>query len=132
MAHNLFIRSLLKCGQEISVLHRTLDGSDYDTSQPAEAFTEIATPTSIVKTISTGIRSGDKIFDGIQIVENTTHVFCMIHTATLDPVEYQNYFVDLNGDRYKILAVTNIDERDEVIAIQACKRGDDTLEAAEA
>lgn len=128
MANHLFIRSLNKCGQEISVLLRTLDESDYNTSQPLEVFTEIATPLSIVKTMG----SGDKLFDSIQIVENATHLFCMVHTVTLDPVEYQNYFIDLNGERYKVLAVTNIDERDQVIAIQACKRGDSTKEAAEA
>lgn len=128
MSTILFQRALNKCGQEISVLLRTLDESDYDTSQPLEVFTEIATPLSIVKTMG----SGDKLFDSIQIVENATHLFCMVHTVTLDPVEYQNYFIDLNGERYKVMAVTNIDERDQVIAIQACKRGDSTKEAAEA
>lgn len=124
----LFTRALNKCGQEVSILERSLNESDFESSQPIEAFAEIDTPLAIVKTVG----SGDKLFDQIQVVENATHVFCVLHTVTLDPVEHHNFFIDLNGERYKILAVTNIDERDQVLAFQATKRGDNTLEAAQA
>lgn len=122
------MRALNQCGQEISVLERSLEDSAFESSEPVESFTEIATPLAIVKTIG----SGDKLFDSIQVVDTATHVFCLLHTVTLDPVEHHNFFIDLNGERYKILAVTNINERSQVIAIQAVKRGDSALEAASA
>lgn len=133
MANHLFIRALNKCGQEISVLSRELTEAGFGDSQPVEVFTEIDTPLAIVKTLSTDLSGrGDKLFDGIQIVDGATHVFCAQYSATLDPVEHHNYFIDLSAERYKILAVTNIDERNQVIAFQAAKRGDDTAEASEA
>lgn len=131
MSLRLFNRSLNRCGQEISVLLRSLDESDYESSQPVESFAEIATPTAIVKTIGT-MTAGDKLFSSISVANGATHVFCVLHTATLADVEHANYFIDLNGERYRILSVTNIDERSNVIAIQCVKRGDSTLEAAQA
>lgn len=128
MSLRLFSRSLNRCGQEISVLERDLVESGFEDSQPVESFTEIDTPLAIVKTVG----NGDKLFDSIQVVDNATHVFCVLHSVALEPVEHHNYFIDLKSERYKILAVTNIDERDQVIALQAVKRGDSSLEAAEA
>lgn len=110
------------------MLLRSLDASDFDTIDPVETFIEIDTPLAIVKTTD----KGDKLFDSIRVDESTTHIFCVQHTVILDQVEYQNYFIDLNGLRYKILAVTNIDEKDEVLAIQAVKRGHYILEASQA
>lgn len=128
MSLHLFIRSLNRCGQEISVLERTLEESFFDTIEPVETFTEIDTPLAIVKTID----NREKLFDGINISSSATHIFCVLYTTILEQVEHHNYFIDLNLERYKILAVTNIDERNDVLAFQAVKRGDDALEAAEA
>lgn len=132
MANHLFIRNLNRCGQEISVLLRSLDGSDYTSPQPVETFTEIATPTAIVKTISRSFGAGGKLFDSVSIDPNATHIFCVIHTSTLADVEFQNYFISLKAENYKILNATNLDEKDEILVFQAVKRGDDTLEATEA
>lgn len=132
MANHLFVRNLNKCGQEISVLARSLDGSDFDTNQPVETFTEIDTPLAIVKTIATNYSSGSKLFDSISIVPNATHVFCVLYTLPLSAVEMQNYCIDLKLERYKILAIHNIDEDDEILVFQAVKRGDSSLEAAKA
>lgn len=131
MSLHLFTRLLNKCGQEIDVLLRSLDESDFESSQPVETFTSIDTPLAIVKTIGT-MTAGDKLFASISVANGATHVFCVLHTATLADVEHANYFIDLNGERYRILAVTNIDERSQVLAIQCVKRGDNTLEAAQA
>lgn len=128
MSLRLFNRSLNRCGQEISVLERTLDESGFESSQPVEVFTEIDTPLAIVKTVGTG----DKLFDSISIADGATHIFCVLHSSTLEPVEHHNFFIELKSERYKILAVTNIDERDQVLALQAVKRGDSSLEASEA
>lgn len=128
MSLRLFTRSLNRCGQEISILERDLIEGGYGDIQPTETFTEIDTPLAIVKTVG----SGDKLFDSIQVAEGATHVFCVLYSLTLDPVEHHNFFIDLKAERYKILAVTNIDEKDQVLALQATKRGDSTLEAAQA
>lgn len=128
MSLRLFTRSLNRCGQEISILERDLIEGGYGDIQPTETFTEIDTPLAIVKTIG----SGDKLFDSISVADGATHVFCVLHSLTLADVEHANYFVDLNGERYRILSVTNIDERSQVLAIQCVKRGDNTLEAAQA
>lgn len=132
MANHLFVRSLNLCGQEISILRRSLGESDFDTSAPNETFVEIDTPLAIVKTITTNFSAGNKLFGSVSIDPNATHIFCLLYSVTLAPVEQQNYFVDLKTERYKILAVTNVDEKDEMLAIQAVKRGDASLEATQA
>lgn len=132
MANHLLLRNLNRCGQEISVLERSLDGSDFNSSDPVETFTEIATPLAIVKTLTTNFTAASKLFGSVSIDPNTTHVFCVLYTAPLSAVETQNYFIDLNSKRYKVLAVTNIDEKDEVLAFQATQRGDSSLEATQA
>lgn len=126
MSLRLLERALNQCGQEISVLERSLVPGDFESSEPIETFTEIDTPLAIVKTIG----SGDRLFDSIQVVSSATHIFCVLFSSALEPVEHHNFFIDLNGERYKVLAVTNINERSKVIAIQAVKRGDATLEAS--
>lgn len=132
MANHLFVRNLNICGQEISVLRRSLDGSDFDTHQPVETFTEIDTPTAIVKTIASNYRAGDTMFGGIHILPDSTHIFCVLYTPTLAQVENQNYFIDLKTERYKVIAVTNDNEEDQVLIFQTTKRGDSSLGAAEA
>lgn len=132
MANHLFIRNLNRCGQEISILERTLDESDFTSDQPVETFTELATPLAIVKTISTNFGHGTQLFDRINIVEGTTHIFCVVYDVALAGIEYQNHFIDLKTMRYKILAVTNVDEKDDMLIFQATQRGLSALEAAEA
>lgn len=128
MANHLFIRSLNRCGQQISILDRDLDTSGYDSSQPVEVFTEIGTPLSIVKTL----KNGSKLFDSVQIVQDATHIFCIEYNVAYAGVEFQNSFIDLKNKRFKVLAVTNIDEKDQVLVFQATERGDSSLEANQA
>lgn len=132
MANRLFERSLLKCGVEISLLERSLDESEFDTAQPVETFTEIDTPLAIVKTITRDNSGGVKLFDGVAINADATHVFCLLYSALASAVEHHNYFVQYKLERYKILSVTNVDEKDEQIILQATKRGDVALEATQA
>lgn len=128
MANHLFIRNLNRCGQEISILDRDLDTSGFDDAQPVETFTEIGTPLAIVKTI----KDGSQKFDSVQIVEGATHIFCIVYDITYAGVEYQNNFIDLKNKRFKVLKVTNIDEKDEMLIFQATERGDSSLEANQA
>lgn len=128
MANRLFLRALNRCGQEISVLDRDLQESGFDDPQPVEVFTEIGTPQAIVKTL----KNGSTLFDSVQIVDGATHFFCILYDAIYSSVEFQNSFIDLKTKRYKVLAVTNIDEKDEVLVIQATERGDSSLEATQA
>lgn len=128
MTNHLFIRNLNKCGQEISVLERTLEESDFESDQPTKEFAEIATPLAIVKTL----KRGSKLFDSVETENGITHNFCVLYTATLAQVESQNYFIDLANERYKILSVINVNEKDDVLIFQAVKRGLSTKEAPDA
>ena len=128
---HLFKRQLIKCGQEISVNERLLDSSGYESSQPKETFTEISTPLSIVKTIES-VRGGSKLFGGVSVVDDATHIFCVLYTTTLADVESQNYSVELKGKRFKVLAVTNINEKDQILVIQTKIRGLSAKEATKA
>lgn len=124
---SLFERNLNRCGQQISILDRDLVPGDFDSTEPQEVFTEIGTPLAIVKTLN----DGSKLFDQVQIVDGATHIFCILYDLTYAQVEYQNSFIDLKNKRYKVLAVTNKDEKDLLLIIQATQRGDSTLEATE-
>lgn len=128
MANHLFIRNLNKCGQEISVLERTLEESDFESDQPTKEFAEIATPLAIVKTL----KRGSKLFDDVETENSATHIFCVLYTATLSQVESKNYFIDLANQRYKILSVIDIDEKNDILIFQAVKRGLSTKEAPDA
>lgn len=132
MSIHLFIRLLNKCGQLIDVQQRSLETSSFATSEPTLTFTSIDNPLAIIKTIGSIESNGSKLFSSISIDENATHIFCVLYTATLSAVERDNYFIVFNGKNYRILAVTNINERDSVLAFQATERGDSTLEASEA
>lgn len=127
MLIHLFKRQIKKCGQEISVLLRELDESDFDSSQPDLDFTEIDTPLAIVRTIN-----GSERFSGVNIDESATHIFCVEYTVGLAAVEFQNYFVDLKNKRFKVLKVTNVNEKDQVLVIQTTDRGDSSEKATEA
>lgn len=131
MANRLFTRNLLACGQQISILERYLEESEFDSNQPVETFVEIDTPLAIVKTITRANMGGTKLFDGINIVSDATHIFCILY-SDLYEIEHQNYFVQLKLERYKILSITNVDERDEIIVMQGSKRGDVSKEASKA
>lgn len=132
-ALSLFNRQLAKCGKTIAVQKRELKPSDFESSQPDEEFTNIDSPTAMVLTIGERNKDGGgKLFSGIQIVDGATHMFCAPYTAVLEPVEQANYFILFKSRRYRILAVTNINEADKVLAMQATERGSNTLEATKA
>jgi len=131
MSLNLFKRQLAKCGQTVTVKRRALSASGYDSSQPNVGFTDIDTPKMIVRTIET-VRGGSKLFSGVQIVKDATHIFCGLYDAVLTVVERDNYYIFLGTKAYRVLAVTNINERDKVLAIQTTERGVSLKEATKA
>lgn len=133
MSITLFKRQLARCGQAITVQKRTLEPSDFESSQPVETFSDIDSPDSLILTIGDrNINGGGRLFSGIQIVDGATHMFCMEYADILEPVEEANYFILLKARRFRILAVTNINEQDKVLAIQATERGSNALEATKA
>lgn len=132
MSIHLFTRLLNKCGQLIDVQKRTLGTSGFSTSEPTLTFTSIDNPLAIVKTIGSIETGGSKLFSKISIDKSATHIFCVLYTAALSAVERDNYFISFGGKYYRILAVTNINEKDSVLAFQAVERGNTTLEASEA
>jgi hypothetical protein len=130
-ALSLFKRNLERCGQTITVQKRSLDESGFDSAQPVESFCDIDSPEAIVKTIES-VRGGNKLFAGVQIVDDATHAFCVLYSVEIRTTEQANYFILFKARRFRILAVTNIDEQDKVLVIQAVERGSCNIEATKA
>jgi head-tail adaptor len=131
MSLKLFERDLTRCGQTIVVQKRNLGKSDFESSQPVKEFLDIDKPEAIVKTISS-VRGGNKLFAGVQIVDDATHIFCTLYSVEIRSIEQSNYFILFKARRFRILAVTNIDEQDKILVIQATERGSCNIEATKA
>ena len=127
----LFERNLARCGQKITVQKRNLVDSSFESSQPVENFSDIDSPDAIVKTISS-VRGGNKLFAGVQIVDDATHIFCALYSVEIRAIERSNYFILFKSRRFRVLAVTNIDEQDKVLVIQTTERGSCNVEATKA
>lgn len=128
MSRHLFKRTIARCGQEVSVRKRELGPTPFGSNQPVISFTEIATPEALTITIES-VRGGSKKFSGVQIDSSATHLFCMEYTAALSAVERDNYYIFLGNKNFRVLAVTDINEKNSVLAIQATDRGESTKEA---
>lgn len=131
MAIHLFKRLLNKCGQTVTVKERALGESSFDDQGPDIGFTNIGAPAAMVKTIES-VRGGSKLFSGIQIDPDATHLFCILYDVTYSAVERDNFYIELSGKYYRVLAVTNIDERNSILAIQTSERGYNINDAVKA
>ena len=91
------------------------DGVDHD-----EVFTDFLDVHGAVETVN-----GVEIFDETNVLVGVvTHKFTFRFRSG---VTFQE-FVIFRGKRYRILDVTNVDERDEWVVIRATERGVDTVE----
>ena len=86
---------------------------------------------SAPKTISS-VRGGNKLFSGVQINDDATHIFCVLYSVEIRAIEQSNYFILFKSRRFRVLAVTNIDEQDKVLVIQTTERGSCNIEATKA
>lgn len=130
-ALSLFERNLDRCGRKITVQKRNLVNSSFESAQPAVSFSDIDSPDAIVKTISS-VRGGNKLFSGVQIIDDATHIFCVLYSVEIRAIEQSNYFILFKSRRFRVLAVTNIDEQDKVLVIQTTERGSSNIEATKA
>lgn len=88
----------------------------------AEDFTNIATVWCLFRTVE-----GLEFFDDTGL--NTTHTHeAIFRYSSIFSVTSENWFL-INNNRYKILRVENLDERNEWILTKMIKKGDKDINA---
>lgn len=111
------------------IQRRSLDESDFDSSQPVETFVIVTTRRSALETITRGTSGGAKKFQGISIDDSSTHIFWMIYDPSLNIIEKNNFFIVANSKRYRVVSAINVNEENHTLAVQVEDRGPDTEEA---
>ena len=71
---------------------------------------------------------GWQTFDGTNIANAVTHLF---YIRYIPNVTFEDWIL-YKGERYDIVDVENLDERNEFYVLRANKRGDDTIEVNKA
>jgi diaminopimelate epimerase len=112
----------------VEIQTRELEGVQVGTMQPAETFTTVRNQWCALETISPGVAR----FAKINIDEQATHIFWCDWDSDFPDIENRNHYILDNSKRYKVLAVDNVNERNEALAIQVTERGESTEEAAKA
>ena len=115
----------------VEIQTRTLNPSDFESSQPDEAFETIRSQWMAIETVS-GVKQGVARFAKINILKGATHLFWCEWDHDFPALEDRNNFMMYDLRRFKVLKVHNINERNTVLAIQTTERGDSTEEAAKA
>jgi SPP1 family predicted phage head-tail adaptor len=111
----------------VDIQTRSLDESDFDSSQPEETFTTERQQWCAIETTD-----GVSRFAKINIEDGATHIFWTPYDSGLPDIENRNTFISYDDKRYKVLKVTNVNERNEALAIQVTERGEDSEEATKA
>lgn len=112
---------------KITIQTRQLGGVSVGTYTPQETFTTLASPWAGIET-----PNGRSRFLGTNINEKTTHVFIVRYQSTIAELEVHNNFILYDSRRFKILSVTNTNEDNNFLAIEATERGDDDKDASDA
>ena len=115
----------------VDIQLRQLDESGFDSHQPVETFTSVRTQWCAIETIGFP-NLGVARFDGINIEDGATHIFWCMWDAGFPALENRNHYIGFNSKRYKVLRMTNLNERNYTIAIQTTERGEDSEEATKA
>lgn len=113
--------------KKIAIQERVLSAPSPGSTQPFLTFTDIATPWAGVET-----PRGASKFLGVNINDETTHIFIVRYRTLLDDLEVGNNFILFKERRFRILNVTNMNEDNIFLAIEATERGDDDKDANEA
>lgn len=116
----------------VALQERSLDESGFDTVQPVETFTTVWDPWVAIETLGSGINRGSRIFKGVNIDPNATHIFWLIYSPAIPKIETANNFFLFNNTRYRVLEATNINELNQAIAVQVTNRGEESAEATKA
>lgn len=99
--------------------------TDIDDPEPSFVFTTILSTWSAVETIR-----GTSRFSNVNIEDSTTHLFWIRYNPNLSIPENGNTFILFKGRYFRIIRVTNSNEQDEWVMIEASDRGDITEQAA--
>ena len=123
----------LKHKVAIQTRHLT-ESDDFDNSQPVETFTLVRYQYCGIETVE-GIdkkQMGVARFDGINILNHTSHMFWTKWAPDFPDIENGNHYLLFDDRRFKVLKVNNINELNTSLAIQCTERGEDSQEATKA
>jgi hypothetical protein len=115
---------------KVAIQTRDLIESDFDSAQPVELFTTVRYQYCAIE--SAFGANGVARFDGINILEEATHIFWAMWDASFPDIEDRNHYLLFKNKRYRCLKVDNLNERDITLAIQVTERGEDSQEATKA
>ena len=104
---------------EIILHDRDIEAPDFNTAEQSQAFTNPLTVWSSVNTVR-----GKEIFQGSQFIGTKTHIILIRFLDTRE-INIENV-VELKGNYLDILAVDNLEERDEWLELSCGIRGDKT------
>lgn len=112
---------------KIDIQTRSLGGNSIGVVAPSETFTTLFSPWAAIET-----PNGKSRFLGVDINDQTTHIFIVRYDSTIVNIEVKNNFILFNSNRMKILRVKNMNEDNIFLAIECTERGDDGKAATEA
>ena len=107
----------------IQIMLREIKPPVPNSVSPEEVFTLVFSPFAAIKTFDTFQTGGFKKFDGLNIADNVTHIFCIQYCAEYAGIETKNNFVLFKSQYYKIESVINIDEYGRILFLQCSVRG---------
>lgn len=111
----------------VTIQTRELDSSDVDSSQPVYTFATVRQQWCGIETLE-----GVPKFAKINIEDGATHLFWTDYDAGLSALENRNTYILHDSKRYKVLKVTNVNEKNETLVIQTTERGATSEEATKA
>lgn len=107
---------------------RAIESQNFGETSPSEEFTVVFPAYFYVKTVK-----GTKRFDGINIKEDTTHLYVARWRSAINNLDGSGqHFIRSRGSLYRVLEITNVDEADAFILFQCTERGIDTQEETHA
>jgi len=118
----------------IEILQRDIEAPQLGDYQAMEVLTVVDTPFAGIKTLG-GINVGAhgvKRFAGVNITDETTHIFLLPFADFYMDIEIKNHFLRYDGRLFRILSVDNINEDELTIMYQCTERGDEDKEASKA
>lgn len=107
--------------QKIKVQVRTLNAPESGTHFDL-TFADLKEVWAMVKTTR-----GTELFDGVGLTNAYTHEFYIRYSSSF-AVNAQSWLL-WNDDRYNIVDVENLDERNEFLLLKAIKKGDKDINA---
>lgn len=112
---------------KIEIQTRSLSANKVGEFNPQETFSLVVTSWAGVET-----PNGSSKFLGVNINEDTTHIFVMRYSSVIANLEVANNFLLFKSRRMRILSVSNMNEDNIFLAIECTERGDDSKAASEA